>query len=75
MIAVLLCVNVESKKGHELLSHVKGLELVEMADNETCCGFGGTFSVKNTNPYQLPWPIRKFVTLWLQVRSISSQPI
>lgn len=30
----------------KLLSHVKGLELIEMADNETCCGFGGTFSVK-----------------------------
>lgn len=30
----------------ELLSQVKGLELVEMEDNETCCGFGGTFSVK-----------------------------
>jgi L-lactate dehydrogenase complex protein LldE len=29
-----------------LLSHVRGLELVEMADNETCCGFGGTFAVK-----------------------------
>ncbi|MEO6406594.1 MAG: (Fe-S)-binding protein [Ferruginibacter sp.] len=30
----------------KLLSHVKDLELVEMPDNETCCGFGGTFSVK-----------------------------
>ena len=29
-----------------LLKHVKGLELREMKDNETCCGFGGTFSVK-----------------------------
>lgn len=29
-----------------LLSHVKGLELVEMEDVETCCGFGGTFAVK-----------------------------
>ncbi|MBL0056788.1 MAG: (Fe-S)-binding protein [Chitinophagaceae bacterium] len=29
-----------------LLAHVKGLELVEMNDVETCCGFGGTFSVK-----------------------------
>jgi L-lactate dehydrogenase complex protein LldE len=29
-----------------LLSHVKGLELTEMHDNETCCGFGGTFAVK-----------------------------
>lgn len=30
----------------KLLSHVKGLELIEMKDVETCCGFGGTFSVK-----------------------------
>jgi L-lactate dehydrogenase complex protein LldE len=30
----------------KLLQHVKGLELVEMNDNETCCGFGGTFAVK-----------------------------
>jgi L-lactate dehydrogenase complex protein LldE len=30
----------------QLLSNVKGLELIEMYDNETCCGFGGTFSVK-----------------------------
>lgn len=29
-----------------LLAKVKGLELVEMLDNETCCGFGGTFVVK-----------------------------
>ena len=30
----------------KLLSHVAGLELVEMKECETCCGFGGTFSVK-----------------------------
>ena len=29
-----------------LLSHVAGLELVEMNDVESCCGFGGTFAVK-----------------------------
>ncbi len=29
-----------------LLRQVKNLELVEMNDTETCCGFGGTFSVK-----------------------------
>jgi len=29
-----------------LLANVKGLELLEMKDNETCCGFGGTFAVK-----------------------------
>jgi L-lactate dehydrogenase complex protein LldE len=29
-----------------LLEKVKGLELVEMNDVETCCGFGGTFAVK-----------------------------
>ncbi|WP_423128166.1 (Fe-S)-binding protein [Gaoshiqia sp. Z1-71] len=32
-----------------LLSKVKGLELVEMEDTETCCGFGGTFSAKFTS--------------------------
>jgi len=30
----------------KLLSKVRGLELVELKDNETCCGFGGTFAVK-----------------------------
>ena len=30
----------------KLLSHVKGLSIVEMNDVETCCGFGGTFAVK-----------------------------
>ncbi|MCL4766072.1 MAG: (Fe-S)-binding protein [Hyphomicrobiaceae bacterium] len=29
-----------------LLGSVKNLELIEMADAEVCCGFGGTFSVK-----------------------------
>jgi len=31
----------------KLLSHVEGLELIEMEECDTCCGFGGTFSVKN----------------------------
>ena len=30
----------------KLLESVSGLELIEMKDNETCCGFGGSFSVK-----------------------------
>lgn len=30
-----------------LLKNVKGLELVETDDCEVCCGFGGTFAVKN----------------------------
>ena len=34
------------KEPRTLLSKVKGLELVEMNDVETCCGFGGTFAVK-----------------------------
>lgn len=29
-----------------LLEKVKGLQLVELQENETCCGFGGTFAVK-----------------------------
>lgn len=30
----------------QLLRHVRGLEVVEMKECETCCGFGGTFAVK-----------------------------
>ena len=30
----------------QLLSRVEGLKLVEMEECETCCGFGGTFSIK-----------------------------
>lgn len=30
----------------QLLEHVNGLELLEMKECETCCGFGGTFAVK-----------------------------
>ena len=32
-----------------LLRAVKGLELVELPRAESCCGFGGTFSVKNAD--------------------------
>lgn len=34
------------KQPRELLSKVKDLELLENKECETCCGFGGTFSVK-----------------------------
>jgi L-lactate dehydrogenase complex protein LldE len=30
----------------QLLAAMPGVELIEMADCETCCGFGGTFSIK-----------------------------
>lgn len=29
-----------------LLNNVKGLDLIELNESETCCGFGGTFAVK-----------------------------
>ncbi len=32
-----------------LLAHVRGLELVELPRAEECCGFGGTFAVKNAD--------------------------
>jgi L-lactate dehydrogenase complex protein LldE len=35
-----------TNQARTLLSKVRGLELVEMADTGTCCGFGGTFAVK-----------------------------
>jgi L-lactate dehydrogenase complex protein LldE len=30
-----------------LLEHVRGLSLVELPESDQCCGFGGTFAVKN----------------------------
>lgn len=30
----------------KLLNNVRGLQLIEMNESETCCGFGGTFAVK-----------------------------
>lgn len=33
----------------ELLRHVRGLTLVELPAAESCCGFGGTFAVKNAD--------------------------
>ena len=34
-------------KPFRLLRKVRGLELRDLADSEECCGFGGTFAVKN----------------------------
>ena len=34
------------RQPRELLASVDGLTLVEMEENEVCCGFGGTFCVK-----------------------------
>ncbi|MDR1512776.1 MAG: (Fe-S)-binding protein [Propionibacteriaceae bacterium] len=32
---------------YKLLEHVRGLTLMPLADDDRCCGFGGTFSLKN----------------------------
>ena len=32
-----------------LLRAVDGLDLIELPDGATCCGFGGTFAVKNSD--------------------------
>jgi L-lactate dehydrogenase complex protein LldE len=34
---------------YRLLKAVKGLDLAELPDAESCCGFGGTFAVKNSD--------------------------
>ncbi len=33
----------------QLLRAVKGLKLIDLPDREQCCGFGGTFAVKNAD--------------------------
>lgn len=40
--------NIKSEP-RELLKNVRDLELVEMQEAETCCGFGGTFAAKFTS--------------------------
>ena len=37
------------EKPQRLLRSVRGLDLVELSDPLECCGFGGTFSVKNAD--------------------------
>jgi L-lactate dehydrogenase complex protein LldE len=32
---------------HRLLAQVRGIDLVELPHSDQCCGFGGTFAVKN----------------------------
>jgi len=33
----------------QLLRQVRGLELAELPDATSCCGFGGTFAIKNAD--------------------------
>ncbi len=33
-------------EARQLLDRVKGLQLLPLTDDEECCGFGGTFSIK-----------------------------
>jgi L-lactate dehydrogenase complex protein LldE len=33
----------------ELLRNVRGIDLVELSEAEECCGFGGTFAIKNAD--------------------------
>ena len=32
-----------------LLRAVRGIDLVELSDDDQCCGFGGTFAIKNSD--------------------------
>ena len=34
-----------ARQPRKLLDNVRGLELIEMVDSDSCCGFGGTFSI------------------------------
>jgi L-lactate dehydrogenase complex protein LldE len=36
-------------KPQQLLRAVRGIELIELPASDSCCGFGGTFSVKNSD--------------------------
>ncbi|TCP56946.1 L-lactate dehydrogenase complex protein LldE [Tamaricihabitans halophyticus] len=34
---------------HQLLAAVRGLDLIPLPESESCCGFGGTFALKNAD--------------------------
>ena len=45
--AATACASCRNKRPpRELLARIQGLELIEMGEAETCCGFGGTFAAK-----------------------------
>ena len=52
-----------------LLKKVQGLELLELEDADTCCGFGGTFAVKNfeTSSAMLSDKIARVITTRAEV--------
>ena len=58
----------------QLLANVKGLELIEMQDVETCCGFGGTFAVK-FEPISIAMANKKWNMRLLPAPVILSLPI
>ncbi len=37
------------ERPYQLLRAVRGIDLVELPNAESCCGFGGTFALKNTD--------------------------
>ncbi|AWB82130.1 (Fe-S)-binding protein [Corynebacterium yudongzhengii] len=37
------------ERPYQLLRNVEGMELVELGNAEECCGFGGTFAIKNAD--------------------------
>jgi L-lactate dehydrogenase complex protein LldE len=37
------------ERPYQLLRAVRGIDLVELPDAESCCGFGGTFALKNSD--------------------------
>lgn len=37
------------ERPYQLLREVAGIDLVELPDSDQCCGFGGTFAVKNAD--------------------------
>ena len=46
MTAATACASSETRNSRAIAAKVQGLQLVEMSEAETCCGFGGTFAAK-----------------------------
>jgi len=58
----------------KLLRKVRGIDLIELGDNQLCCGFGGTFSVKFPE-VSVPMGRTKFALRPRPARNISWRPM
>ena len=57
-----------------LLEAVRGIDLVELEDADECCGFGGTFAVKNADTSMAMLSRQAAAACWTRARRSARRP-